>query len=262
MQIANGLLILSPENQQHKIGFTPAEVLINYHLHKTYANGSPLGDWFIQKGEALTEDAPSKAAEEAYFNQNAGKHIEAKPAIEAKTHKRTNAEEIARLKKKYTGNITRDGVARPAFEAVFGGGAGIKLPETFDEIEADVLIKFHEQPSEGETVVTREVNTRKSDLMGKLRHDVCEIAGALGLKVHHEDTKEAIVNAILAQEQSAVDAAAEEAGKNDGESLLTKSKKELLEIAAGMELDVKPSATKEAILAAIQAADKGEQPPV
>ena len=49
MQIANGLVILSPENQQFKYGVTPAEALILYRLHKVYANGTPLGDFFIDR---------------------------------------------------------------------------------------------------------------------------------------------------------------------------------------------------------------------
>lgn len=251
MQIANGLLICSPENQQRKIGYTPAEVLLNYHLHKAYANGTPLGDWYVQEGEAVTVDVEARAVVEASLN-HLNQVVPGKDAVPAVTHPRTQIEEIDRLKKRYTGLIK--GV--PAFEAVFGAAAGVRLPETFAEIEPQVLIHFHKEPTDGQTIATKEVNTRKAELLGKLRHDVCEIAGVLGLSVHHEDTKESIINAIVSKEESEQNAAIESASANDGEDLSLKSKKELLELAASMGLEVKPADNKESIIEAIKKADE------
>jgi len=142
MQIANGMVILSPENHQFKYDLTPAEVLILHRMHRQYANGTPLADFTIQPGYAVTIERDGIAAEDEYFNQNSGRTIPAKPAIPPVKHKRTQAEEIARLKRKYTGNMSVDGAAKNAFEATFGGAIGIRLPETFDEIEEIVGIKF------------------------------------------------------------------------------------------------------------------------
>src|SRR5690242_13521736 len=102
-QIANGTVILSPENHQYRYGITPPEALILKELHFQFSNGSPLGqDFIIQPGEAVTIEAEAKPAEEAFFDQHRGRHIEAKAAVPAKTHPRTNAEEIQRLRRKYT----------------------------------------------------------------------------------------------------------------------------------------------------------------
>lgn len=220
-QIANGILILSLENHQMKYGLTPAEVLLLHHMHRTNANGSPLGDWFIQKGEALTIDQEGKPAEEAYFNQHAGKHIDAREAVPAKTHARTNNEEIARLRKKYTGNITQGGVAKPAFEAVFGSAAAIQLPRTFAEIEEVVGIHFRDQPEGEDAGVTREVNSRREDLLRLGRADVAAIAGGMKLMVHHQDTKEQIIASIIEAETEKL--AADEAKKTETEQAGKKS---------------------------------------
>src|ERR1700739_367099 len=102
MQIADGLVILSPENQQHKRGITPAEALILYKLHRQNANGTPLGPFYIQPGEAQTVDKKAIPAEEEYFNPNTGRTVSKKAAVPAVTHTRTIGEEVARLKRKYT----------------------------------------------------------------------------------------------------------------------------------------------------------------
>jgi hypothetical protein len=213
MQTANGIVILSPEHHQHKTGVTPAEVLLLHKMHFQYSNGSPLKDFFIQKGEAITVDQEGKPAEEAYFNQHTGRNVPAKSAVPAVTHTRTNLEEVARLKKKYTGVI--DG--KPAFEAVFGSTSALKLPQTFEEIAEQVGIEFHEQPAEGDAVAKREVNQRKDDLLRLSRPDVSAIANSHKIKVHAEDTKETIVVKIIEKEQAAAkeaeDAEAAERGK-------------------------------------------------
>jgi hypothetical protein len=199
MQIANGMVILSPENQQFKYGVTPAEAVILYKMHNAYANGTPLGDFYIQEGEAQTIDVPEKAAQEEERNLLTGKITPAKEAVPAATHKRTQGEEIARLKKIYTGIIQDDGVAKTAFVGTFGSAVGVRIPETFAEIEDVVHITFKTQPKA--TKAESEANNRKNELLSKLRTELCEIAGGLKLKIHAQDTKEAIVGAIIEAEK-------------------------------------------------------------
>ena len=205
MQIANGLVILSPENQQFKYGVTPAEALILYRLHKVYANGTPLGDFFIQPGEALTVDVEGKPAEEEYFNQATGRHVPARPTVPAVTHQRTQAEEIARLKKKYTGNLTDGGQTQTAFVATFGAGLVTTLPETFAEIERAIggtaehpIFKLDKDQAR-----TTALTARANELASKLRSDLCDMAIGLKLKVHAQDGKESIIAAIIDAENKA-----------------------------------------------------------
>ena len=202
-QTANGTLILSPENHQYLRGVTPPEMLILHKMHFQNANGSPLGqDWTIQAEPAQTIDAPAKPAEEAYFDQNRGRHIEAKPPVPAKTHERTYMEEVDRLKKKYTGNITSEGVAKPAFIAVFGGGR-VQLPRTFAEIASEVGIQFNQT---GETADN--TAAQRAFELGKLpRPQLCEMALALKLKIAANDSKDFIVAAIINAETKAAEAA-------------------------------------------------------
>ena len=133
MQIAKVLIVCSQQSKQFREGITPAEALLLRKLHFKESNGSPLEQLEVI-GEARTIDVPFKRGEAAYFNQNAGRHIDATPATPEQSHPRTNAEEIARLKHKYTGIIE----GKSAFEATFGNGAMLRLPETFKEIEADL----------------------------------------------------------------------------------------------------------------------------
>jgi hypothetical protein len=205
MQTANGTVILSPENQQFKYGITPGEALILYKLHKVYANGTPLGDFFVQPGEAQTIEKEGKPAEEEYYNPATGKAIPAKAAVEPVTHKRTQTEEIARLKRKYTGNITENGVSLTAFIATFGSGAGVRLPETFAEIE-EFIGGTPDHPifraEEGQAKVLSQ-RARANELAPKLRADLCDLAIKLKLRVHAQDSKESIIQAIIAAESDA-----------------------------------------------------------
>lgn len=221
MQIANGLLILSPENQQHVRGITPAEALILHAMHFQYSQGTPLGDFYIQDGEeALTVDEPGRAAEEEYFNQHTGKAVPARAAVPPKTHKRTNAEEIARLQRKYTGMIKRDGVSKSAFAAVFGDSRQVKLPETFAEIH-DLIGGSPEHPifrSAKQAPADTIVRDRKQTLMLLGRADVAAMALGLKLKVHAADTKEEIIGAIMAKEAKAAEKTAAVGGEGGSES--------------------------------------------
>ncbi len=202
MQTANGLVILSPENQQFKYGVTPAEALILYRLHKVYANGTPLGDFYVQPGEALTIEVAARPAEEEWYNAATGKTVPAKPAVPAVTHARTCAEEIARLKKKYTGNLTENGQTLTAFAATFGTAANIRLPETFAEIEELIggtpehPIFKHDQQHARDAAI----HARANELATKLRAELCDLAIGFKLKVHAQDTKEAIIAAIIEAE--------------------------------------------------------------
>lgn len=208
MQIANGTVILSPENQQVKQGITPAEALILYKLHRTNANGTPLGTFFIQKGEAMTIEQEAKAGEEEWFNQHTGRHVPAKAPIAAVSHVRTKLEEVTRLKKKYTGNITQNGAAKTAFVATFGDSINPTIPETFAEIEELTGHIFHEA---GETPAGPE-DPRKVELLKMRRPDLCELAvDKYKLKVKVVDSNDDIANAILEAEEKLAAKAAEQA---------------------------------------------------
>ena len=196
MQIANGLVILCPENQQYLRDVTPAEALILFALHKVNANGSPLGDFYIQPGEAVTIDVPEKAAVEQSTNLLTGRVTPAQDAVPAKTHPRTNAEEIGRLKKKYTGMVT-DPTTRTsvtAFVAAFGNAASPRLPERFDELEG-IGHLFKEQSA---PTAAQSAGEARALELGKLtRAKLCDIAAPLGIKLHPSDNKEQIINAIV-----------------------------------------------------------------
>lgn len=204
MEIANGTIILSPENHQYRYGVTPAEALLLKEMHFKHSNGSPLGaDFVIQTGEAQTVDEPGKPGEEAYFDQVRGEHVKPKPPVPARTHKRTNAEEADRLRRKYTGNITRNGVSMPAFVAVFGSATKVQLPETFAEIEEDVGIQFHRGTVPGHN----DERLRQLELAPFSRHELVEIALGLKLKIAPADSKDFIIAAIINEERKLAEAA-------------------------------------------------------
>lgn len=109
MQTATGYVKLSPENEQFKRDITPARALIYRKLHFTNSQGNPLNGLVI--GGEATEPTPDGG-----------------------TRLRTNAEEVAFCKRHFTGAV--EGVR--VFEAVFGKGMIIQLPETFDEIREEL----------------------------------------------------------------------------------------------------------------------------
>lgn len=104
MQTATVTVNLSPETSHVKHGITPAEALILRKLFFKSSQGSPLI------------------------------HLEVSGDAQTEGRARTNAEEIARLKMKYTGII--DG--KRAFEAVFGTNSLLRLPQTFEEVAEDL----------------------------------------------------------------------------------------------------------------------------
>jgi hypothetical protein len=194
MQIANGIVVLTPENQQPVRGVTPPEVLILHRLHFKESNGSPLKDFVIQPGEAVMVEVPERAAEEEYFNQNSGKMVAARPAVPAKTHPRTPGEEAQRLKRKYSGVIE----GKTAFEATFGSASVINLPKTFADIEDIVGITFSK--STDEAAEPSHADNRWEELISKSRTELVEIAIGLKLKTDPADGKETIVDAIITAE--------------------------------------------------------------
>lgn len=196
MEIASGTIILSPENKQHKRDITPAEALILHKLHFKNANGSPLGPDFVVTGEAVTVDVPYKPATESEFLIQTGKTIPATPAVPAKTHKRTNREEVTRLKKKYTGTVKLDGGGNAlVFSAVFGSVSMPKLPETFDEIEEAVGMVF--PPMAKAPVEVTEETHQRNELLSKTRVQLVGIALENKLMVDISDDNVTIVNNIM-----------------------------------------------------------------
>ena len=149
----------------------------------------------------------------------------AREAIPAVTHKRTQQEEIARLKKKFTGLIAgEDGRPQTAFIATFGSAAGVRLPETFEEIQEIVGIQFRSQAEESAVSANRE---RTQELAKKSRPEIAQMAIAeFGLQVHPADSKEFIIAAIINEQNKrnsgVADATAEKQpkskrGAKDGE---------------------------------------------
>ena len=128
-------------NEQHTgigVGVTPAEALVLNAIHYPGVNDNAEKPQFpvivspVADGVALTEDSPSVPAEEQRLNPLTGKVIPAVPAIPAKTHERTDAEELARLKRKYT--QTLDGDPKKHIVTQLFPGIAPKLPATFEEI--------------------------------------------------------------------------------------------------------------------------------
>lgn len=200
MEIAQGSIRRNPHSIDFKRDLTPAEVLLLATIHHKNAQGSPLGDDWSVTGEAVTVDAPSVPAEDETFNPQTGKTTPGKPAIPAKTHKRTNAEEVARLRKKYVNARVRldNGTDVEAFGSVFPGIMP-KLPQTFDEIEEAVGKVF--PPLSAQPTVISDDQAYRAVLLGKPRHALVTMALKLKLKIEVSDDNTTIVDRIIAAEQ-------------------------------------------------------------
>ncbi len=146
MEIANGFVCPTPEFQHFVHGITPAETVLIRKMHNQYSNGSPLKGLVIV-GEAKEVDQYGKPLMFETRRKIKGNHTQViggkKVVIEgeeevvehtASDKPRTNAEELNRLRRKYTGNVSENGRTIPAFVAAFGEGAMIKLPDTFEEV--------------------------------------------------------------------------------------------------------------------------------
>jgi colicin import membrane protein len=138
MQTANVIVVVDPNHKMPKRGVTPAEVLILMAMHRSGSNGSPIEQLVITPDEAEVVEEPAKPAQEEYFDQHKGKHVDAIPGTPAVTRARTNAEEIERLRRFYTGTVKVNDRNVPAFDAVFGTAARITLPETFEDIREEL----------------------------------------------------------------------------------------------------------------------------
>jgi hypothetical protein len=200
MEIGQGTIRRNPHSINVKRNVTPAEVLLLATIHHRNAQGSPLGDDWAVVGIAETVDSPSKPAEDQSFNPQTGVTIPARPAVPAKTHKRTNAEEVARLKKLYANARIRleNGQDVAAFESVFPGIMP-KLPQTFDEIEDAVGKTF---PPLSETApVESEAQAYRNALLAMPRHALVTRALKRKLQVAVADDNTTIVDRIIAAEQ-------------------------------------------------------------
>lgn len=199
MEIAQGSIRRNPHSIDFKRDLTPAEVLLLATIHHKNAQGSPLGDDWAVYGEAITVESPSKPAEDKTFNSVTGETTEARPAVPAKTHKRTNAEEVARLRKKFANARVRldNGSEAEAFSAVFPGVMP-KLPQTFDEIEDAVGKQF--PPLSAPDKVDSEAVAYRNLLLAKPRHALVTMALKLKLKVEVADDNTTIVDRIIAAE--------------------------------------------------------------
>lgn len=201
MEIATGTIRRNPHSIDVKRELTPAEVLLLATIHHKNSQGSPLGDDWAVTGEAITVEVPSIPAEDESFNPQTGKTTPAKPAVPAKTHKRTNAEEVARLRKKYVNARVRleNGTEAEAFSSVFPGIMP-KLPQTFDEIEEAVGKQF--PPLSDAPKPISDAKAYRTLLLDKPRHALVTMALKLKLKIEVADDNTTIVDKIIAAENA------------------------------------------------------------
>lgn len=147
MQIADGFVKTCPEMEHYIYGITPAEAVILKKMHNQYSNGTPLKGLVVvgdakevdQYGKPMMigERKPFKRMIATMDNGNAAfKEVaDWEMAYTPSEKPRTQSEEINRLRRKYVGNVTVNGRSISAWEAAFGGGELVNLPETFKEVE-------------------------------------------------------------------------------------------------------------------------------
>ncbi len=148
MQIANGFVTTCPEMSHYVYGITPAEAVILKTMHQAYSNGTPLKSLVIvgdatevdQYGKPMMigEKKPFKriiASMDADGNPTMKPVADFEMAYTPSTKPRTQVEESNRLRRKYVGNVTVNGKTVSAWEAAFGNGAMVHMPETFKEVE-------------------------------------------------------------------------------------------------------------------------------
>ena len=133
MQTINCGLKLNEYHTGVATGVTPAEALVITAIHSPGVDAGqfPAIVSPVLAGEAVTVDSPAVPAEEEQHLLG-GRVIPAKDAIPAKTHPRTDAEELARLKNRYTQTLEGD-PKKHVVSQLFPGIAP-KLPATFEEI--------------------------------------------------------------------------------------------------------------------------------
>jgi hypothetical protein len=167
MQIANGFVTTCPEISHYVYGITPAEAVILKTMHQAYSNGTPLKQLVIV-GEATEVDQygkPLMIGEKKPFKRiiasmDSDGNPTMKPVADFEmsytpsTKPRTQAEEMNRLRRKYIGNVTVNGKTISAWEAAFGNGSMIHLPETFEEVLHVIGPVFSMAPEASKTETT------------------------------------------------------------------------------------------------------------
>jgi len=213
MQTCKFSLTLHPANIMHMRGVTPAELVILRELHFKESNGSPIGsDLQLEPGEALTIDDEGKAAQPGYFHQGSGKFVDPVEAVPPVTHKRTNREEIERLKRKYLAKIPGKKDSQGVFVDCFGASPMVQLPETFDEVLTQIGL-FDE--GTGKSLILpadAEVSDEGDGGQGlddKTRAEVVAIAVGLKLAVRPTDSKGVVIGKILKAQAKLSEPAAE-----------------------------------------------------
>lgn len=212
MQTCKFSLTLHAANIMHLRGVTPAELVILRELHFKESNGSPIGaDLQLEPGEALTVDDEGKAAQPGYFHQGSGKFVDPVDAVPPVTHKRTNREEVERLKRKYIAKIPGKKDSRGVFIDTFGESPMVQLPETFDQVLPQIGL-FDEGTGKGlilpADVEVSDEDDGGQDLDKKTRAEVVSIAVALKLAVRPTDSKGVIISKILKAQAKAAEPAA------------------------------------------------------
>lgn len=149
MEIAKGTICLHEHHRHVNYHITPAEAVILKLMHNKESKGTPLRDLVIT-GEAKEVDnfgkpmvyAEAKTRSTKVTQTVNGKKVTMDATEEyteytESTKARTNAAEVNRLQRKYTGNVTsKDGKTLNAFVAAFGDGAIVSLPQTFEEVKS------------------------------------------------------------------------------------------------------------------------------
>ncbi len=171
MQIANGFVTTCPEMSLKMYGITPAEAVILSTMHKAYSNGTPLKDLVIV-GEATEVDQYGKplmiGTQKPFKRTKATVEPDGSTALiqvadfetvyTPSTKPRTQVEEVNRLRRKYVGNVTVNGKTISAWEAAFGNGSMVRMPETFAEVEHIIgpVFTMAPEPAKTETVTNSE----------------------------------------------------------------------------------------------------------
>lgn len=212
MQTCKFSLTLHPANIMHLRGVTPAELLILHQLHFKESNGSPIGaDLQLEPGEALTVDDEGKAAQPGYFHQGSGKFVDPVEAVPPVTHKRTQREEIERLKRKYVAKIPGKKDSAGAFVDCFGTSPMVQLYEKFEEVLE--RIGKRDEVTGDYLILPAEVEFAEDDgnqkLADKTRSEIVAIALPLKIAVRPTDSKDTIIGKILKAQAKAAEPAAE-----------------------------------------------------
>lgn len=197
MEIANGLVVLSKDHTQPKYEVTPAEAIVLHKLHLAGSKGIPLQDFVVLDGEAVTVIGKKKV--KVKRKNLEGNEIEVE-VDEPITRKRTGPEELARLKRLYPGTVKgEDGKSAPVCNVCFPGAVK-RLPETFAELEGELLginEGFFKRTSAPEGKKPPEGADKRGELMALSKPQLVDMAQKLELTVEPAAKKAEIVEMIL-----------------------------------------------------------------